>query len=227
LVTTKKENTVLQFETDHGTVQAYEAVPAGGSGPGVLVLHAWWGLTPFFKSFCDRLAAAGFVVVAPDLHYGATADTIAEAEALIGLEGDRTQAAAEGGLAALRAHPAVRGRGLGAVGFSMGAAWALHLASHFPEDLAAVVVFYGTYVLDFGRSRAAFQGHFAEHDNYEPPESVRALQEALRGAGREVDFHTYAGTGHWFFESNQPAAYAPEAAELAWTRTIEFLRRYL
>ena len=63
--------------------RAYLAVPEGGTGPGVLVLHAWWGLTPDFSGVCDRLAAAGFVALAPELYAGgATATTIAEAEAL-------------------------------------------------------------------------------------------------------------------------------------------------
>ena len=63
--------------------RAYLAVPDGGAGPGVLVLHAWWGLTPVFTDVCDRLAAAGFVALAPSLFPGgATAATIAEAEVL-------------------------------------------------------------------------------------------------------------------------------------------------
>ena len=65
--------------------RAYLAVPERGSGPGVLVLHAWWGLTPVFTEVCDRLAAAGYVALAPGLFPGgATAATIAEAEALLG-----------------------------------------------------------------------------------------------------------------------------------------------
>ena len=217
----------MQIETEQGPVQAYEAVPASGSGPGVLVLHAWWGLTPFFKSFCDRLAAEGFVVVAPDLHYGQTAETIPQAEALLKQEGARTQVAAEAGLRALRQHPAVRGQKVGAVGFSMGAAWALHLASQQPEGLAAVVIFYGTYPLDFRQSQATFQGHFAEQDEFEPVESVRALEDAIRASERPLEFHTYPGTGHWFFENNQPSAYHAEAAQQAWERTLAFLRRHL
>src|SRR5215212_12272780 len=63
--------------------RAYLAVPDSGSGPGVLVLHAWWGLTPVFTAVCDGLAAAGYVALAPSLYAdGATAATIAEAEAL-------------------------------------------------------------------------------------------------------------------------------------------------
>jgi carboxymethylenebutenolidase len=55
----------------------YIAAPRSGSGPGVLVLHSWWGLNGFFKRFCDRFADAGFVALAPDLYDGRVASTVA------------------------------------------------------------------------------------------------------------------------------------------------------
>src|SRR4029077_2694938 len=61
----------------------YLVAPTTGQGPGVLVLPAWWGLTPFFGEPCDRLADEGFVALAPDLHGGRTADKPDEAEALL------------------------------------------------------------------------------------------------------------------------------------------------
>ncbi len=205
----------------------YEALPASGQGPGVLALHAWWGLNDFFRGLCDRLAAEGFVVVAPDLWGGVVATTVDEAQGLVDRhEGAALAQAAADALAHLEAHPAVRGGALGAVGFSLGAAYALELASARPQ-LAAVTIFYGTYPLDFAASRAAFLGHFAADDPFEPEESVRELEAAIRAAGREVQFHTYPATGHWFFEADRPDAYSPEAAALAWGRTLAFLRERL
>ncbi|MEI7847370.1 MAG: dienelactone hydrolase family protein, partial [Chloroflexota bacterium] len=64
-------------------VTANLALPASGKGPGVLVLHAWWGLNPFFKSLCAQLAEQGFVVLAPDLNNGEVVQQVAEAEALM------------------------------------------------------------------------------------------------------------------------------------------------
>ncbi|MGH2944642.1 MAG: dienelactone hydrolase family protein [Solirubrobacteraceae bacterium] len=62
----------------------YVIVPDEGSGPGILVLHAWWGLTPFFKGLCDRLADNGFVALAPDLYGGKTTSDPEAAKALLG-----------------------------------------------------------------------------------------------------------------------------------------------
>src|SRR5258706_3431945 len=78
-----KENSMREFQADGRTISAYLAVPEHGSGPGVLVLHAWWGLTDFFKQACDRLAEAGFVALAPDLYHGKTTAAIEEAKSFV------------------------------------------------------------------------------------------------------------------------------------------------
>src|SRR6266516_3146337 len=71
-----------EFQADGRTISAYLAVPEHGSGPGVVVLHAWWGLTEPFRQVCDRLAEAGFVALAPDLYRGKTTASVEEAQAL-------------------------------------------------------------------------------------------------------------------------------------------------
>lgn len=206
---------------------AYLALPPAGSGPGVLVLHAWWGLTPVFRDLCERLAAAGFVALAPDLYGGRTAATIDEAEALIGTaDVPAMRAAALGGLDALRGHQATRAGGLGAVGFSMGAAWALLLSTLRPDDLAAVVLFYGNGDGDFQLARAAYQGHFAPGDPWEPDEGIAQLEQTLRATGHEATFYHYPGTQHWFFEHDRPE-YDADAARQAWGRSLVFLRQQL
>jgi carboxymethylenebutenolidase len=193
----------------------------------VLVLHAWWGLTPVFTDVCDQLAAEGYVALAPGLFPdGATAATVAEAEALLGAL-DEAAVAEPVALAAveqLRELPALTGAQIGIIGFSLGAYWALHLSQVLPDAVGAVVVFYGTDDGDYRTARAAYLGHFAEHDDFEPLAAVRALEERIRAAGREVTFHIYPGTGHWFFEPNQPRAYDAGAAKLAWERTLDFLK---
>ena len=89
------------------------------------------------------------------------------------------------------------------------------------------MLYYGTGPGDFSPSQASYLGHYAEHDPYEPPDSVEWLQAALQAAGRPVEFHHYPGTGHWFSELDREEAYDSAAAELAWARTLAFLRANL
>jgi carboxymethylenebutenolidase len=218
---------MITFAAGDRTGTGYLALPEQQHGPGVIVLHAWWGLTPFFQELCDRLASAGFVAFSPDLYQGRAATTIDEAEALLNQrDSDAMQAIADGALAYLRAHPAVRGDGVATLGFSMGAAWATEMASDAPADIKAVVIFYGTASADFAQARAAYLGHFGEDDEWEPLDGVRQFESDLRVAGRVVTFHFYPGAQHWFFETNRPE-YNAEAAEVAWQRTIEFLRTHM
>ena len=200
------------------------AVPPAGHGPGVLVLHAWWGLNPTFKVFCTRLAESGFVAFAPDLYHGKVADPIADAETLRdALDARHLEAKSE--IAEAARFASGREASVAVVGFSLGAYYALDLATADPERVRRVVLFYGTGGGDFGRSRAAYLGHFAEHDEYEPASNVDQLEEALRSAGRSATFYRYPGTGHWFFEPDRRDAYNEAAARLAWERTLAFLKR--
>lgn len=222
---------LIEFSSDNKQVTGYLAIPPQGRGRAVLLMHAWWGLNDFFKDLADRLAAEGFVVLAPDLYEGVTASTIEEAEnASKGLDYKEAikweTAAAEH----LLKHPAVQGNQLGEIGFSMGAAYAVWLATLRPE-VAAVVLFYGGADSgdwlgeDFAeKTKAAFLGHFAENDPYEPGEMVPKLEDQLRSAGRDAAIYVYPDTGHWFFENDRPDAYDPDASRLAWQRTVQFLQ---
>jgi carboxymethylenebutenolidase len=207
--------------------QGFLAVPPTGKGPGVLVLHAWWGLNDTIKTFCNRLAESGFVVFAPDLYHGKVADNIADAEALgSALDENAEQASAEIAQAAAflseRTEPA--GRGLAVIGFSLGVYYAMDLSITAPELIRSVVIFYGSGEGDFSRSNAAYLGHFAENDEFEPKSNVDQLEETLRRAGRPVTFYHYSDTGHWFFEPDRPQAFNSAAAKLAWDRTLAFLK---
>lgn len=208
--------------------QNYLAIPPGGNGRGVLVLHAWWGLNDFFRAFCDRLAQAGFVALAPDLFGGKIARTVEEAEQHMSQwnEAQDVPPILLPAIDNLSQLQAATGHGLAVIGFSLGAYWALWLAQKKPELIRSVTLFYGTNggEGDFSQSQAAFQGHFAENDPYEPPASVDSLEALLKRAGRPVTFYRYPGTGHWFFETDRPQAYDAAAAALAWERTLAFLR---
>ena len=210
--------------------QGFLAIPPTGKGPGVLVLHAWWGLNDTIKGVCDRLAGEGFVAFAPDLYHGKVADTIPGAETLgSALDANHLQAKVEIKEAAkfLSERAGQADSGLAVMGFSLGAYYALDFSAADPEHIRSVVIFYGTqgdFFSDFSSSKAAYLGHFAENDQYEPQSNVDNLEARLRGAGRPVTFHIYPGTGHWFFEPDRPA-YNQAAASLAWDRTLAFLKR--
>ncbi|OGN92889.1 MAG: dienelactone hydrolase [Chloroflexi bacterium RBG_13_50_21] len=212
----------------HSQPQGFLAVPSTGKGPGVLVLHAWWGLNDTIKAFCTRLAQSGFVAFALDLYHGKVADNIADAETLgKALDTNYLQAKADIADATtfLNERAGQDKRGLAVIGFSLGVYYALDLAATDPELIRSVVIFYGTGDGDYSNSRAAYLGHFAENDEFEPQSNIDNLEESLRHAGRPVTFYRYSGTGHWFFEPDRSQAYNQAAASLAWDRTLTFLKQ--
>jgi len=218
----------IEFQVGRSKFNGYLAVPEGGDVPGVLVIHAWWGLNAFFKQVCDRLASEGFVALAPDLYNGKTTSTIDEAKRLRSKAKSVVVRKELSGAVDLLANLfAVSGERIGVLGFSLGAYWGMWLASERPSEVAAVTAFYGMRKGNCRKARAAFLGHFAENDEYEPEKLVRAVEVQLRSAGREVAFHVYPGTGHWFFEADRADAYNPEAAKLAWDRTTAFFHKNL
>jgi carboxymethylenebutenolidase len=188
-----------------------------------LVLHAWWGLNNTIKAVCTQLAEAGFVAFAPDLYHGKVANTIADAEALgNALDANYLQAKAEVAETTrfLNERAGSADRDLAVIGFSLGASYALDISNTAPEYIRSVVIFYGTWVDDLSNSHAAYLGHFAENDPFEPPSNVDRLEEYLRRVSRPVTFYRYSGTGHWFFEPDRSDAYHRKAATLAWERTL-------
>jgi carboxymethylenebutenolidase len=136
-----------------------------------------------------------------------------------------------GAMQVLRQHEATHGangRGkLALVGFSLGGAYALDTSVNNPEEIAAVVTFYDSYPgLAYSKASAAYLFHYAEDDQFVPAEAVAQIEQEIHAAGRPVTVYTYPGTQHWFFEENRPE-YDPQAARLAWERTIAFLHEQL
>jgi carboxymethylenebutenolidase len=206
------------------TANAHVRIPADAT-TGVVVLHAWWGLNDDVIAYADRLAEAGFAVLAPDMFDGQIATERDEAQRLASAGDERADAIAFAAVDALatRFGPDAP---LAVLGFSFGAAYALWAPSE-RDRLRATVVYYGTYTGEFiARATAPLLGHFAEDDEFEPEAGVRELEEAFRAAGREVTIHTYPGTGHWFAEPSRDA-YREDAADFAFERTIAFLREHL
>ena len=214
-----------QLEVAGQPVRAYVADSAGGEAPGVVVFHAWWGLNDDVTGFADRLADAGFSVIAPDLYGGAVTAEVDEAKRLTGsVDEEHANAIALSALEWLARRPRGSGAIAGAVGFSFGAHWSVWCPTQ-QHGRGASVVYYGTTggpVL--AQSGGPVLGHFAEDDPFEGPEDIAAFEEGLREGGRESTIHLYPGTGHWFAEPSRDA-YRLEASDLAFARTVEFLRR--
>lgn len=215
-----------QVQAGDRTVRLHVSSPAAPTSAGVVLLHPWWGLNEDVVAYADRLSEAGFAVVAPDLYGGQVVAAIDEAERLS--ESMDEAAAGAAALAAVENLVAMLGQSprIGCVGFSMGAGWAVWLGGKRP-DIAATALYYGTNPgPSLARSTSPVLGHFAEIDPYEPEEAVIAFEATLKAAGRESEMHRYPGTHHWFAEPSRPE-YDAAAAELAFTRTVDFLRRGL
>jgi carboxymethylenebutenolidase len=217
----------IQYQAGNELANAYMSIPESGKGPGVILLHAWWGLNSFFMRLCDLLSQEGFVALAPDLYHGEVATTIDEARSLrskINRKVANTEM--KEAVAYLLSQEVVAEPKISLIGFSLGASYANWLAINKPKNIQSVVLFYGEGGGKFEKSKATYLGHYAERDRYGAGlEQVKAFKERLLEAGRDVTFYTYKHTEHWFFEEDRPDAYRAEAAKLAWERTIEYLRR--
>ncbi|HEX2048763.1 MAG TPA: dienelactone hydrolase family protein [Acidimicrobiales bacterium] len=222
------------FPSNGGTGGGYLAPASEGAGLGVVVIHEWWGLVDHIVDVCDRFSVEGFTALAPDLYHGKTVpnrepDEAAKAEMALDLE--RAGRDLSGAVDFVQAHSAVRGHGVGVVGFCMGGGLALWLATMRPDAVRAVVPFYGIAPKgaepEWPALTAAVEGHFAEHDDLADPEAVAAFEQQLRDLGKDVRVFTYPGTGRGFFNDTRPEAYDDDAARQAWVRILEFLRAKL
>jgi carboxymethylenebutenolidase len=203
---------------------AYLVRPDGDTGPGVLVLHAWWGLTPFFKGVCDRLADEGFVALAPDLLGGRRPETAAEAEVELGeIDPNESAALLLSSIVALRSQTNDPDRPVAVLGFSMGASWAMWLATRQPDSISGVVLYYGSQDMDFADLAAPVLGHFAETDDFVSEDELTFFEAQLRLLDKDVEIVTYPGTTHWFAEADRES-FDEEAAAAAWSKTVEFLK---
>ena len=204
----------------------YLVLPDSGSGPGVLVLHSWWGLNDFFRGVCDRLADAGFVALAPDLVGGGrTTDDpevaerwLAESDTNVTADLVLSSAAILRNLAQTPAGP------IGVCGWSMGASWALWLASRAPEQVGALSLLLRGAAGRPARRPGPLAGPLRRARRPRRRRRPgRGLEAALHLGDHPVDVHHYPGTNHWFFEAGP--THDPVAASLAWDRTVAFLHR--
>lgn len=221
----------ITFTANDAPTPGYLAVPASGSGPGVIVLQEWWGLDDHIRSVCDRLAHAGFFALAPDLYRREPTTQPDEAQQrMMALSMDQTEADMRAAVEHLTTLPGVTATHVGAVGFCLGGGLAIWAAATTPH-ITATVTYY--YVMphgkpDFTTINGAILGHFGTADAFIPLHDAHTLETELRDAGIPTTFAYYEGAGHAFFnDTNRLGTYNPQAAETSWQRTLAFLNDQL
>jgi carboxymethylenebutenolidase len=217
---------MIKFARPDGqTVPGYLVEPAK-EAPGVVVIQEWWGLNDQIKKTGERLAAAGFRALVPDLFRGKVTKDAKEANHLMtGLDWDGAVQDIRGALQHLEA----KGSKAGVLGFCMGGALAIIAAAKVAEAHAAVC-FYGippAGAADPAKIRTPLQCHFATDDEWCTPAAVSGLEQKLEAGKVDYRLFRYAGTKHAFFNEARPEVYDRTAAELAFQRSVDFLREHL
>lgn len=205
--------------------QAYFVGPTSQRGPGVLLLPAWWGLTSPLRERADRMADAGFTVLAPDMALGKRPASEEEAEKLLHEANPNRLASLVNSSAALLVERSGSGQ-IAVVGYGMGGSMGLWLSVRQPELVQAAVSFYGSQIIDFAGATADYQIHLAEHDRFISEDEAAFMEATMRLEALEVTIHVYPGTRHGFADPESPA-YDEESARMAFDRALEFLQRHL
>ena len=225
----------VTFASNGSDASGYLAIPEQGSGPGVIVIQEWWGLDSGIKEMADRLAAAGFVALAPDLYHGELAghtEMDKAGELMQALPMDRAVRDMSGAVDYLAEHPDTTGDGIGVMGFCMGGMLTFLLAADRPDRVKAAVPFYGfpsgDAQPDYSRIEAAIQGHMAENDDFFPPAAAKALEAELRSLGKDATITVYEGSGHAFMAPhNALGTQAQELCDRVWPVATGFLHQPL
>ena len=200
---------------------AYFVQDDSGPGPGVLLLHSFWGLTSSVKNLADGLADHGYTVLAPDINFGELPDS--EQAAL-----DHLGSASPDRLASLvlssveLLHEKSTEGPIGIVGFGMGGSLGLWASVRLSSKVAAAVSFYGSQQIDFAGSQSSYLVHLAEEDEYVSDDEAAFMEATMGLESLPVELITYPGTKHGFCEPDGDT-FDPEAFEEAWAKTIEFL----
>ncbi len=217
----------------NGTEGTGYLAEADGGGPAVVVIQEWWGLVPHIVDVCERFAAAGFTALAPDLYRGETTTEPDEAgKLMMSLNIERAAKDLGGAVDFLLGLDTVTSSTAGVTGFCMGGKLAYFAAAARPDTVSAIAPFYGVVPWppegpDYTAMRCRVQGHYAEDDDFAPPDAVRELEAQLREQGRDVEMFIYDGAQHAFFNDERPEVYDAAASTAAWDRTLAFFRESL
>jgi len=220
----------IRYPGATGDVRAHFARPKGDEKlPGVVIIHENRGLVPHIQDVARRVALEGFLAMAPDAlsPIGGTPEDPDKARELIGkLDGPSTTQNYVAAVRYLKTHPASTGK-VGVVGFCWGGALANQVAVDSP-DVLAVVPFYGRQPAteDVPKIKASLQLHYAGLDEG-INKGIPAYEAALKKASVDYKIYMYDGAQHAFLNDTSAERYNKEAAQLAWQRTISFLKEKL
>lgn len=217
---------VVTYRSGGASIKAFVARPQGtDKHAAVLLIHDDPGVTPGVQETLRRLAADGFVAIAPDFFSRlGRADNPENAESGISALPPRISVAdAQAALRLLKADPAVDAQKISCIGFGWGGWRTFVLAAAEPE-LRHVVIFYGaTPISGLEKVRASVLANYAQYDFFDTGNSIWT-EDTLAHSGAKFTSYIYPKTFRGFFDSGNPH-YNPEAARIAWSRTLEFLKR--
>ena len=200
---------------------AYFVQHDDGPGPGVLLLHSFWGLTPSLKDLADGLADRGHTVLAPDLNFGELPESQQDALDHLGAASPDRLASLVLSSAQLLHEKSTEGP-LAVVGFGMGGSLGLWASVRLKDKVTAVVSFYGTQQIDFASSESAYLIHLAEDDVHITDDEASFMEATMGLESLSVDVRRYPGTQHGFCEPDGEN-FDPESFEQAWSATLVFL----
>ncbi|QIG52672.1 dienelactone hydrolase family protein [Nordella sp. HKS 07] len=219
----------LSIQEKWGKLDCYLARPSGDVGalPGIIVAHDKLGLTPHFEDMARRFALEGFVAIAPDYasRFGGTPSEPGPALEIVGMT-TSPDMTTDTQTAMLQLNE-IGAKKLGAVGYGLGGTAVGYAAARLP-DLMAVTLYYGhpTPLADIGRLKAPLLINLAGKDQFVDPE-IPGFVEAMKKTGVKFELYTYEGTVRGFDDDSAPTNYSADAARLAWSRTLTFLKSAL
>jgi len=221
---------MIEFPSPKGKTRGYLATPKEkGRYPGVIVIQEIWGLVENIKDITRRLAAEGYIALAPDLYNGETVNTLEAGRAIREkLSEEAMLKDINAAFTHLKTLPNVNGDKIGSVGYCMGGGLSLRLACINPE-LAAAVVFYGrnpSPIDTVKNIQCPILGNYAGDDRGITEADVNMLKDTLTKYGKTSDIKIFQSVPHGFF-NNTRESYRPEAAKEAWARVQSFYAKYL
>jgi carboxymethylenebutenolidase len=225
-ITTKE----VVYYTNGKNVKGYYARPDDNQKhPAMILIHEWWGLNDNIRENARKFAKLGYVALAVDLYEGESTTTPAEARKMathVRQNVDEAFKNLKRAVSYLKSQPYVDSSRLASIGWCFGGGWSYQIAKN-NLGVKTSIIYYGRFNPkdDLSKMRATILGHFGENDRAIKVDNVREFQAKLKTLSGDHEIYIYENAGHAF--ANEGSRYVKEAAELAWSRTVTFLKKTL